>query len=254
MIQLHRETDASRINALLNQPEIRPWIANGDSAVDVSAQVANPDNILLMGEHGGCMFFKLQEGIYEVHTQVSASARGEWTDQLTQACAYWMFMRTTAWDVLTRVPEGHVAARAAAIRRGMRFEFTRPQECVFKNEKVDVHIYSIRLQDWIKQADALDATGREFHDMLHAAAERYGVTDPAHDDDPNHNRYVGAAVEMARHGQVRKAVLWYNRWAMASRHPPIALLRDGNPAMVRIDHGFVLTATNGVIEVQHGMA
>lgn len=255
MIQIARETDASRINALINLPEVRPWIAPGDQPVDVTANVQNPHNILLMGEHGGIMFLKLQDGIYECHTQVHPKARGQWTDELTAACAEWMFLRTSCWDIMTRVPEGHVAAKAAATRRGMRYEFTRPKECLFRDRMVDVDIYSFRLQDWIGQAEFLERTGQQFHDLLHEAAERYGVNVPAHEDDPNHNRYVGAAVEMARHGLTRKAVLWYNRWALASRHKPITLQKEGDPAIIRIDSGFLLSVRrSGEIEVHHAVA
>lgn len=254
MIELVREQNAERINALINRPDVRPWIAPGTEPVDISKTVADVNNVLLMGQHGGCMFFKLMQGIYEAHTQVEADARGPWTDELTAAAVNWMFLKTDCYEIVTRVPEGHVAARAAAQRRGMRFEFTRPKECLFKDRKVDVHIYSFRLPDWIGQAEHLEAVGQQFHELLHAAAMRYGVAEQRHEDDPNHNRYVGAALEMARQGHPRKGVLWYNRWALASRHAPVALLKDANPVTIRIDSGFVVTIVDGTVEVHHAMA
>jgi hypothetical protein len=239
-VAVERHRCADRINAVLNDPDVRSWAANGTGSVDISQQVADDNNILLMGEHGGCMFYRIQPGIYEVHTQVERAGRGEWTGGLTAACGHWMFTRTDAFEVLTRVPHGHVAAKAAAIAAGMRHEFTRPAECLFRNRKVDVHIYSIRIQDWVQSAPWLVEIGAEFHDMLHAEAERLGVTDPPHDDDENHNRYVGAAVEMVRCGKLLKGVAFYNRWAAVSRHEPVRIVSQ-SPAVVQIDHGLHVT-------------
>lgn len=243
MIAVERQFEAGRINAVLNDPAVRPWVANGSELIDLTAKVSDKNNILLMGEHGGCMFYPLLSGVYEVHTQVTRPGRGDWTARLTDACARWMFTRTPCYEIMTRVPHGHIAARAAAVAAGMRHEFTRPQECRFRDHIVDVHIYSYRIQDWIERADALVDTGREFHDMLHREADRLGVSG-AHADDDNHNRYVGAAVEMIWHGQITKGVNFYNRWAQVSRHEQIRLMLS-DPVTVKIDHGLCITISNG---------
>lgn len=249
MIPVERQWSAERINAVLNHPAVRPWVAGGDEQIDIAPLVADQRNVLLMGEHGGCMFRKIMPGTYEVHTQVMPEARGQWTSLLTEACAHYMFTRTDCYEVLTRVPEGHVAARTAALNIGMKFEFTRHNECEFRGRKRDVHIFSIRIQDWIVGADHLTPIGRQFHDVLHTEAERLGVADPAHDDDDNHNKYVGATIEMARAGHVAKAIHFYNRWAVISRHEPIALVGD-NPPVVKIDHGlFVAMMPDGSFKV-----
>jgi hypothetical protein len=250
MIAVTRQHTAERINAVVNDPSVRPWVANDSDAIDLTERVADRNNILLMGEHGGCMFYPLLPGIYEVHTQVARPGRGDWTRRLTEACAEWMFTRTPCYEIMTRVPHGHIAARAAAVAAGMRFEFTRPLECRFRNHMTDVHVYSYRIQDWIGQADAMIEVGRAFHDMLHRGAARLGV-EGAHPDDDNHNRYVGAAIQMVWHGQPIKAVNFYNRWAQVSRHEAIALLSlpTDPTVMVKIDHGLCITLRNGEFEV-----
>lgn len=248
MIQLERHTSAERINAVINHPAVRPWIAPGKETLDVTATVSNPDNVLLMGEHGGCMFYKIMPGIFEVHTQTLPTGRGQWTNALTETCAYWMFLKTDCYEILTRVPEGHVAAKTAALSRGMKYEFTRPKECLFRDKMVDVDIYSFRIQDWIGAADDLIEVGRAFHDKLNAEALRLGVKTEHHEDDENHNRYVGAAVTMARNGRAVKGVLFYNRWAVVSRHERIALV-SRDPVVVKIDHGMFVTIKENDIEV-----
>jgi hypothetical protein len=122
----------------------------------------------------------------------------------------------------------------------MRYEFTRPKECNFRGRQIDVAIHSFRIQDWLPTATNMIKVGQQFHVHLHAGAEALGVEDEAHADEPNHNLYVGAAVSMARFGQVGKAALLYNRWALVSRHKPIAVLGI-NPTKLKIDHGLVVT-------------
>jgi len=251
MIQIERHFSAERINEVINDPSVRPWVANGSEVLNIEKHVANRNHVLLMGEHGGCMFFRFLPGVYEVHTNVERAGRGEWTDALTAACARWMFTRTDCYEVLTRVPEGHLAARAAAIARGMRYEFTRPKECLFRDRPVDVDIYSIRLQDWIHQ-DSINAElmelGRQFHEVLHDRVAALGIQDEPHAEDHNHNLYVGIAYEMFRHGQLGKAIYFYNRWALASRHEPIFLVNK-DPVTIKIDHGLFVTLRGLNIEV-----
>jgi hypothetical protein len=248
-VRVERHLHAGFLNEIANDPHVRPWIAPGKEALDLSFQVANKNNVLLAGELGCCMFLKMMPGVYEVHTQVRKEGRGEWTNALTAACAHKMFLQTDAYEIMTRVPAGHIAAKAAAVSAGMRYDFTREKECLFRGTMIDVHIYSFRIQDWLPNAPvSVSDAGRTFHDRLHEEAERLGVKDPAHADDDNHDLYVGAAVEMVRHGQPIKAVLTYNRWAIASRHEPITLV-SLDPVTVKIDHGMFVTLQHGDIRV-----
>lgn len=252
-VSVWRDTDPARVNAILNHSAVRPWIANGDAPIDISTAVINTNNVLLMGEHGSCMFLFMQPGIYEVHSQVLPVGRGAWFAEFSRRCVIWMFTRTPCYEILTRVPQGHPAAMAAALKQGFVLEFVRPQECVFRERLVDVSIYSLTLQRWMTMADDMLAIGRQFHEILHAAAKRYGVKAPPHEDDPNHNRYVGAAIEMALYGQVVKSVLWYNRWAVSSRHASVTLLRQRNPTIVGIDNGLFLRIANEKLEITDAM-
>jgi hypothetical protein len=80
---------------------------------------------------------------------------------------------------------------------------------------------------------------------MHEEAERLGIVETPHDDDENHNRYVGATLEMVYGGQYAKAVAFYNRWALISRHPTIALVSSDPPA-IRFDIGILKLVENGV--------
>lgn len=242
---IHRATDAARLNEIMNDPAVRPWVANdADGALDLTPVVANTSNVALVGEHGGMVFLALQKGIYEVHTSILPAGRGEWGTAMMQACMLFMFTRTDAYELSTRVPRGHIAAKAAAQGVGMRYEFTRPDGCVFRNRRVDVDLYSYRVQDWMAIAPGLAEAGRWFHERLESEAKRLGVADQQHDPDQNHNRYVGAAVLMAFGGQVQKGVALYNRWVSLARqsvggklqHVQILSL---DPPVVRFDLGLL---------------
>jgi hypothetical protein len=220
---IERATTAAGINAVLNHPDVRPWVANAaDGAIDMTPVVADARNFVLMGDHGGCVFLFVQPGLYEVHTQVLPAARGAWTRSMTEASVRYMFTKTDAYEVVTRIPKGHVAAKAAAEVQGMRYEFTRQAGVVFRDRRVDVHIYSFRLQDWVPRGCGLLETGQWLHRRMEQEAQRLAIDTPTHDDDENHNRYVGAAVEMMFGGQVGKAIAFYNRWVTLARQA-----RDG---------------------------
>jgi hypothetical protein len=247
---LERHFDAKVLNEIINRPDMRDDVATGQEGyLDCTAQLANKNNVALMGQYGGCVFIKLTPGIYEVHTQVVPEGRGPWALRMTEAAARWMFTRTDCWEIATRVPEGHVAARALTLKRGLKREFTRFGECRWRNKSCDVTIYSYRLQDWVGLDDGLLAIGRAFHDKLHEAIVQWGVV--PHEDDENHNRYVGATALMAWAGQVQKGLQFYNRWALLARHPVVEL-KSTNPVRIAIDHDVHVTFWPPQdIEVQH---
>lgn len=238
-MELVRDSDAGRINAVLNDPRVRPWVADaGEGILDIAPAVANRDNVLLMGEYGGLVFFKRMPSIYEVHTQVLPEGRGKWALEMMRAAAAWMFIRTDCCEIVTRIPQGHIAARAAAMALGMRHEFTREEGCRFRGKDVPVHIHCLRIQDWAIDAPGLIEQGEWFHRRLGEEARRLGIAEPLHAPDENHNRYVGGAIAMAMHGQPVKATAFYNRWALAARHAPVALV-SVNPVVARFDIGLL---------------
>lgn len=251
---IERQHSADRINVVLNHPAIRPWVANDrDGVIDLSATIADQRNVVLMGEHGGVAFLWMQPGVYEAHTQVLPQGRGEWTRALTEACIRHMFTKTNAYEIVTRVPSGHLAAKAAAEAQGMRYEFTRENGVCFRNRIVDAHMYSFRVQDWVPAGIGLIQTGQWFHNRLHQEADRLGIQDLPHADDANHNRYLGAAVEMVIGGQAAKGVGFYNRWVSMSRQARGGKLQhvslvSVDPVVISFDLG-LLKFSEGDIEV-----
>lgn len=223
-----RELDAARINAVLNHPAVRPWVAGAeDGVLDATGALRRDSTYLLMGEFGGCMFCALQPGVYEVHTQVLPTGRGDWTRQMTKDAVHWLFTRTDCYEIVTRVPRGHIGAKAATMQVGMKYEFTA-EKCLFRGKSVEMDVYGFRIQDWARDAVYLGDFGQKFHVFLESEAARLGITEPIHENYEAHNQYLGAGLEMFLSGNTKKAVAFYNRWASVARHRVVSYLDDNN--------------------------
>jgi hypothetical protein len=247
-VSIERTFSAKRLNEILNHPDVRPWVADpAEGAIDITSAVRNQNNVLLLGAFGGCLCFKLAPGLYEVHSQFLPEGRGPWALAFVKAGAHWMFTNTDALEIVTRVPYGHQAARTLTVAAGMQLEFTRPDGCMFEGKLTPVDIYTMSLQHWLQKASSLIERGRRVHEEMYAQAKELGVKDKPHADDPDHNRVVGAAFEMAMGGQLMKAIGAYNRWATLSRHAPISLI-SATPPTIKFDIG-LMKIVNGKIEI-----
>jgi hypothetical protein len=248
-VAITRHTDARAINTVLNHPLVRPDVADlGEGLIDISAKVADPANVLLMGEHGGVFAIAILPGVYEVHTQVLPAGRGAWAYAFAREFTHWMFTRADAYELMTRIPHEHLGARSLAVRSGMKMDFSRADGCVWRGQPMAADIFSMRVQDWVRDAAYLDEIGHDFHDALNAKALALGVSERPHGEDPVHNRHLGAAIEMVRGGQARKGVTMYCRWAIPARHT-LAQLVSESPPTIRFDLGTMTFLPNGDFEV-----
>lgn len=239
---LTRTIDAQQINAILNHPSVRPDVAEPkDGVLDLTAVAANPANIFLAGDHGGFVIFKYDAGIYEVHTAILPQGRGEWAKQASAECVNFMFTHTDCVDLITRVPQGHIAAKALTEMNGFRHEFTTPPDTMFRERLVPCHIYCLTIHEWAKRVEGMEELGAQFHEWLTA---QVGEGTP-HEPDPAHNRIVGVALAMAQSGQVAKGVVWYNRCSLAARHPTIALV-GLDPPQIKFDAGILTVTPQGL--------
>lgn len=223
MIKRHHTADC--VNLVINDPSVYDWVrGNFDGKIDVSQTVADPQNVLLMGEHGGVIFLKHQPGIYEAHTQVLPAGRGTWAKDMVNEAVHWMFCNTDAMDIMTRVPHGNYAARALTKTiKGGSLEFHIERGWYKDGKVIPADIYSIRLQDWMAHTPGLEERGHWFHERLTEEYKRLGHEEAIHADDPVHDRYVGATVDMIMGGQTEKAVVFYNRWAGMAGYLPFGI-------------------------------
>lgn len=236
-VRVWRETDAGGVNAILNHPEVRPWVADiGEGKIDLSASVDNLDNVLLMGEHGAIFFVFILPGTYECHTQILPSGRGPWAAKFAISVLDWMFSRSNAWEVTTRVPAGHIGALALARSVGFRHEFTSMEPCRFRGKVVSASILRLSIHEWVARSAFYFEQGQKLHRQMAEEALRLKISTPPHEDDDYHNQIAGCAIELARNGLMTKAIYAYNRWSVLARHRPISVV-SSEPPIIQMDIG-----------------
>ena len=248
MIIIEQTKDAGWLNGVVNHPEVYRDLAYADGPIDVTENVKSDRNVLLRGACGGMLFIASVPGQYEVHTAILPEGRGPWAGDFIKTCLSWMFVNTDAFDIATRVPEGHIAAKAATLRSGARFEFTTNPGSMWRGKMTPMHTYSLFIKDWLARADELDSLGVWVHERMKEEAHRLGISNPPHEhEDDMHYRVVAACFLMAQSGFLPKGVSIYNRWAVLARHSLVYMMDE--PNAIRMDLG-IMKFVNGDIEVK----
>jgi len=236
-----REFSAERINVVANHPVVRPWLG-GDGPLDLSSLVANPNNYLLMNADGGVLFQQMEPGLYEAHTQFLPSCRGSDAIEAVKDALRYMFTRTDAVEIVSKVPAGNKGALGLVRAIHGQLQFTREKALLINGEPVGVGYYALPIMTWAGKCEYLAASGQWFHEKLEAAKSATAGAAPLHDDDDAHDRYVGATVEMFQAGQIAKALGFYSRWAKFAGYGPISLIAT-DPIL--LDIGDAILAVRG---------
>lgn len=240
-----REFSSERINRIVNDPSVRPWVAMPHQGyIDLTPMVADLRNVLLMADGGGFFFHQQEPGIYEVHTQFLDTHRGENVIAAAQDAERFMFTRTDCIEIRSKVPEHNKAALGFA--RAMRYElqFERANAWPTHDGPVAVKYYARTINQWANHAPGIGESGHDFHEKLEAAKIAAGATSPIHDDDPAHDQYVGATVEMFMAGQNAKALGFYSQWARFAGYGPIAVIAE-YPTVVDIGDAILAVKDDG---------
>lgn len=242
---ISRHFNADTLNRVVNHPEVHPWVRGKfKGTLDLTPVLKDSGrHICLMGEHGGCLFTMHQPGLYEVHTQVLPEGRGKWTLRMVNEALRWMFTRTDAIELFTRVPKGNVGALALVKAIRGTFEFTRPNGWWIEDHAVDADIYTLKYSDWARHAPALKEKGVWFHHRLEEEYRKLHVRKPQHADDLVHDQYVGCCVETIMGGQVHKAVIFYNRWASMAGYGEVRVVTV-NPVVIDIQDALIMVRDN----------
>lgn len=118
---LARSFDADLINSIVNHPEVRPYVGGDlNQPIDLSAAIEQPQNVFLMGEHGGFALSWCAPRIYEVHTFILPSGRGRWGLSATQYGIATMRDDYQAERLWTRVAGDHLHTRMFTRAAGMK--------------------------------------------------------------------------------------------------------------------------------------
>ncbi len=222
---LQRDFDASRINAIANHPDVHPWITqHGAGAIDMSAIVADLNNVLLMTDVGGLLFHQIEVATSEVHTTFLPEARGPGAMRLCREALRWMFIRTNCMEVVTKVPAHNRCALGMVRACKFRHDFHRAGLWMTDEGAVDVHFFGLRFWDWLWSAPDIEDLGAWFHRRLTEGLDAIGLAETQHGDDAAHDQMVGAALDMVFARQVEQALVLYAHWARFAGYAPAQLL------------------------------
>jgi hypothetical protein len=86
--------------------------------IDQEKFVSNPDNVVLLGEHGAMLYGLTKPGIYSVLSAVMPQGAGKWAADFGRATAEWMFANTDAdrlWATVTEDNKRALATMKAAL-------------------------------------------------------------------------------------------------------------------------------------------
>lgn len=240
-LNIHRDLSAERANAIVNDPSVRPWVG-GSGYLDLAQSVANPSNYLLMGERGGALFVCLEPGLYEAHTFALPDGRGKEMIAVIKDALRYMFIRTDAVEIVTKVPDGNAGALGLVRAIHGQLQFTREHAWPLGDTTVSVGYYSLPIMFWAGKCEELSTSGEWFHHKLEHAKVNTPNAALLHEDDDAHDRYVGATCEMIASGQMNKGLNFYNRWARLAGYGPVCQIAS-NPIVY--DIGDALIAVRG---------
>lgn len=222
---IHRTMDAARLNALANHPDIRPFVLGGEGPLDLTPLVMNPAVVVLEAEHGAFVLVPIQKTVYELHTLWTPEGRGAPFFAHAAEMFCYVFTRTPALEVVTKVPDGNRGAAIASAKVGFRERFHRAV----------MSFRSISIEAWALGSEAcLDEVAR-----FHAIMKEAGVL--SHGDDPVHDHIMGAALLMAHAGQQAKGVDFYGTWASFAGYASVAIVGPN-----------VLDVRDAIIEIRDG--
>lgn len=114
-----RSYDGERLNELVNDPAIRPFVGgDGKSYIDLAAHLS-AENYYLSGEYGGFFCQWTAPQTYEIHTFVLPEGRGAWAAQFARAGRDFM-EGEGASHLWTRVEDGARNVKAFTLRAGFK--------------------------------------------------------------------------------------------------------------------------------------
>ena len=117
---MHLSRDAHAINAVVNDPDVRPFVGLPDAGfLDITPLVERREHLFPFGEHGGFALLWSGPGAREVHTFIRKSGRGRWArDAARDGIALAVENGTTL--LWTRIPDDQPNVRAYAVGMGMK--------------------------------------------------------------------------------------------------------------------------------------
>lgn len=213
-------SDVARIEEICNDPRIRLWTAFDGAPPCRGEQYVAAPSFTILGEEGCFLVKHMEEQRYCFHTNLLPHCRGAKALAAAREALRMAFLHTDCRELVTMVPGNMPHAALMARLAGLRQRFERPNIWLANGVRFGMAFYGLTLEEWICIGSCV-GVGHAFHARLHG---ELGM--PAHPQDPVHDAFVGAAVEMIRAGQLHKAVATYNRFARFAFYEPVRIVSE----------------------------
>lgn len=146
---LSREVSAERVNDIVNDPSIHPWVAGPITGpLDLSVPIESGAYIALIGEYGGFMFWQVAPGIYDAHSVVLPDGRGRWAIRAAKEALRWMFGTEGALEIMMAAPRGNLAVLSLIRVLKAKFLGTVEDGWWRDGKPIDADIYSLTKADF----------------------------------------------------------------------------------------------------------
>jgi RimJ/RimL family protein N-acetyltransferase len=146
---IERSMSAERINEIVNHPSVYPWVCGPLSGkLDLTDCINDGRYIALLGEHGGFLFWKVSDGIYDAHSAVLPEGRGSWAIWAAHKALRKMFDEHYAAEIMMAVPKGNIAVRALVRILKAKFRGTIDDGWWRDGRQIPADIYSLTKSDW----------------------------------------------------------------------------------------------------------
>ena len=242
---MQRVLNATALNLIAEDPEVKPWIGQEDldAPVILDPVAENPANFCFLSESGQGAYVVINKGgsLYEAHSLAIPAARGREMLRLMHDGFEFLFTATDCLEVTTFVPDGNEAAASWASIAGFRPSFRREAFFPLHGEKVGGWFMTLGYADWVMRAPGLITVGAGFHMDL----EEFDRAE-THPDDEAHDRWVGATIKGIVAGNIAKAIPLYNRWATVSGYRQAQIITL-TPPLVDIGDA-VIQMTDGELQ------
>lgn len=147
---LIRTFNSDWLNGIVNHREVIDWVRGPlEAPLDLSAAVANPDNVVLATALGGFFFHKIDDYRYEVHTQFLPAGRAGVLGLAREAADY-MFSATKCERIQTHVPESNIGAKRLTEAVGFQHQGVDGTWPV-RGREVPNHFYELTKEAWTRK-------------------------------------------------------------------------------------------------------
>jgi len=205
-------------NEVANLPSVLPKVSWTGEVLDLQPLLEDDLCYIIENDNHGCYVLAQSDvDSYVVHTLFRPKTPPAVVMETAKVGMWISFVELDAMELTSSACETNPAAYRLMRKNGMTPLFDSPS----KFEKGKKQRYCrLTIDEYIINSDVFGELGEGFHSLVEETTD--------HEDDPIHDKYVGAAISMVRAGNIEKAVRVYNKWAALAAYAPLQYDEDSN--------------------------